>query len=269
MMSSERALCILSLSLAVATACGKPSGFPPGQWIDLSHDFSSQTIYWPTARSFRLETVSAGMTEKGYYYSAYQFCAAEHGGTHVDAPAHFAKGGKTADQIPLTQLIAPAVTIDISDKAGVNRDYQINTEDFTTWESRHGKIPEGSIVLLQTGYWRYWPHKIKYLGTDKRGLEGMARLHFPGLNPAAAKWLIDKRRISAVGIDTASIDYGQSTRFGSHVTLLGRDVSVFENIANLDGVPAKGAQIVALPMKIKGGSGAPLRIVAFIPDGAH
>ena len=149
----------------------------------MSYDFSSETIYWPTAEAFKLDMVSAGVTEKGYYYSAYNFSAAEHGGTHIDAPIHFANGGKTVDEIPLTQLIAPAVKVDVSQKTIANRDYQVGVEDFNIWESHHGKIPEGSIVLMQTGYGRYWPDRVKYLGTDKRGAEGVAELHFPGFAP--------------------------------------------------------------------------------------
>jgi len=242
-------------------------GFPSGQWIDLSYDYSSETIYWPTAEPFALETVSAGMTEKGYYYSAYKFCAAEHGGTHIDAPIHFADGRKTVDEIPVTQLIAPAIKVDVSQKAIANPDYQVSVEDFASWESQHGKIPDGSIVLLRTGYGQYWPDRVKYLGTDKRGPEGVAELHFPGLHPDAAKWLVDNRRINAIGLDTASIDYGQSKTFDSHVVLMGQNIPAFENVANLDKVPVVGAHIIALPMKIKGGSGGPLRIVAFLPEG--
>ena len=259
---------LLTLISLFTMGCTKQSGFPSGQWIDLSHDFSAETIYWPTSEPFTMETVAAGMTEKGYYYSAYKFSAAEHGGTHIDAPIHFAEGRKSVDEIPLTQLIAPAIKIDVAQKAAANRDYQISVEDLTSWESRNGKIPDGSIVLLQTGFGQYWPDRVKYLGTDKRGAEGVAELHFPGLAPEAAQWLIKNRKINAVGIDTASIDYGQSQAYGSHVTLMGQNIPVFENVANLDRVPIKGAQIIALPMKIKGGSGGPLRIIALIQNAA-
>jgi kynurenine formamidase len=235
-----------------------------GDWIDLSHDFSAQTVYWPTSEPFKLETVSEGKTAKGYYYSAYKFCAAEHGGTHLDAPVHFAEGKQTVDQIPLSHLTGPAIKLDVSAKALANRDYQIGVADFTDWEAKNGKIPDDAIVLLETGYSRYWPDKIHYLGTDKRGAEGVAALHFPGLGPAAAEWLVNNRKIKAVGLDTASIDYGQSTLFQSHVTLLGHEIPVFENLTQLDQLPVKGAEIVALPMKIQGGSGAPLRIAAFV-----
>ncbi|MBX7220517.1 MAG: cyclase family protein [Blastocatellia bacterium] len=238
---------------------------PPGTWVDLTHDFSKDTIYWPTSDPFQFETVAEGQTAKGYYYSAYKFCAAEHGGTHLDAPIHFAAGHQTADQIPLNRLIGTAVKVDVSAKCAENRDYLIGIEDLKSWEAKNGRFPAGSILLLETGFSKYWPDRVKYLGTDKRGPEGVAALHFPGLHPDAARWLVKNRKIKAVGLDTASIDYGQSSTFDSHVVLLGENIPVFENVAHLELVPAKGARVVALPMKIKGGSGGPLRIVAFVP----
>jgi kynurenine formamidase len=257
------------LCAVFAAGCGRSNAYPSGQWVDLSHDFSPDTVYWPTSEPFKLETVAAGMTEKGYYYSAYKYCASEHGGTHIDAPLHFAEGQKSVDQIPLTQLIAPAVKVDLSAKAAADRDYQVTVADLSSWESQHGRIPDGSILLLQTGFGQHWPDRVKYMGTDKRGPEGVAELHFPGLHPEAADWLMKNRKVGAVGLDTPSIDYGQSQDFQSHVILMARNVPAFENVANLDKVPVTGAQVVALPMKIRGGSGAPLRIVAFIPDGSR
>ncbi len=234
-----------------------------GQWIDLSHDFSDQTIYWVNADPFKREGTQ-GMTPNGFYYAQGNYAAAEHGGTHIDAPIHFAEGKKTVDQLTPTDLIGPAVKIDVSDKAASNRDYLISVADFENWEKTNGRIPDGSMVLLQTGFAKYWPDKKQYLGTDQHGEAAAKDLHFPGLDPDAAKWLIDNRKIKAVGLDTASIDYGQSSEFKTHVTLMTNNVPAFENLADLDKLPAKGFQIVALPMKIKGGSGAPLRIVAFL-----
>lgn len=260
-------LVFLLFPLLLIAGCS-PRGqadFPAGEWVDLSHDFSDETIYWVTAEPFKRTTVAEGKTEKGYYYSAYNYSAAEHGGTHIDAPVHFAEGAKKVDELPLTQLIASAVKIDVSEKALANRDYLISVDDIKKWEVRNGKIPEHSIVLFQTGYGKYWPDKKNYLGTDGRGEAAVKDLHFPGLDPEAAKWLVENCKINAVGIDTASIDYGQSTTFDSHVALMTNNVPAFENVANLDKLPVRDFRIIALPMKIKGGSGAPLRIVAFIP----
>ncbi len=235
-----------------------------GHWVDLSHDFAADTVYWPTAEPFKLDTVSAGITDKGYYYSAYQFSAAEHGGTHIDAPVHFAEGHDTVDQIPLDRLIGPAIKVDVSAKAKADRDYQVKVADFETWETQNGRIPDDSIVLLRTGWSEYWNDRMKYLGTDKRGAEAVAELHFPGLAPEAARWLAGNRKIKAIGLDTASIDYGQSKLFESHRILMVQDIPAFENVANLDRLEAKVAMVIAMPMKIRGGSGGPLRIIALL-----
>ena len=119
--------------------------------------------------------------------------------------------------------------------------------------------------MLNTGSAQFWPDKIKYMGTENRGPEAVAELHFPGLHQDAAEWLVENRNIKAIGLDTPSIDYGQSTHFESHQILFERNIPAFENVANLNELPAKGAVVFALPMKIRGGSGGPLRIVAFIP----
>lgn len=237
-----------------------------GKWIDLTHDFSSETVYWPTAEGFELETVFEGNTDKGYYYTANKYKASEHGGTHIDSPIHFAQGKQTVDEIPLERLIGPAVVIDVTQNALSDPDYQIGVKDFTDWESKNGPIPAGSIVLLNTGYAKYWPDRVKYMGTDKRDEEAVKNLHFPGLDPKAAKWLVENRNINAIGLDTPSIDYGQSQLFESHRILFKENIPAFENVANLDKLPPKGAIIIALPMKIKGGSGGPLRIIAMLPE---
>lgn len=266
-MMSNRWMLPALLALAVMSGCStKQSVVPSGEWIDLSHGFSSETLYWPTAEPFKLETVSAGMTEKGYYYSAYRFCAAEHGGTHIDAPVHFAEGRNSVDRIPLSQLIGQAIKVDVSARVGADRDYQVSVADFEAWEAQYSRIPDGSIVLLQTGWAKFWPDRLKYLGTARLGTEAVAELHFPGLAPEAAKWLTENRKINAIGLDTPSIDYGQSQLFESHRILMGKDIPAFENVASLDRIPATGALVVAMPMKIVGGSGGPLRIAALVSN---
>ena len=233
--------------------------------VDLSHSYSRETVYWVTAKEFKMDTVFAGQTDKGYYYSAYNFETAEHGGTHIDAPIHFAKGKQTVDEIPINRLVGQAIKIDVSANAKDNRDYLISIDDLLAWEEKHQtEIPAGSIVLLYTGFSEYYPNKVRYMGTMLRGVEAVKLLHFPGLHPDAANWLIENRKINAIGIDTPSIDYGQSQYFKTHVALMTNDIPAFENLTNLDQLPEKGFNIVALPMKIKGGSGAPLRIVAMV-----
>lgn len=256
---------IFLLLLALVSSCSQPGdGFPEGEWIDLSHDFSEDTLYWVTAEPFKRTTVFEGQNPAGFYYSAYNFSGAEHGGTHLDSPIHFAEGKKTVDQIELSQLIGPGVKIDVSEMVASNRDHQIMVDDITAWETTNGRIPEGSIILFQTGFGAKWPNAKEYLGTDQKGQDAVKDLHFPGLHPDAARWLVENRKFKAVGIDTASIDYGQSTTFGSHVALMEQNIPAFENVANLDKLPVKGFHIIALPMKIKGGSGGPLRIIAHL-----
>lgn len=239
--------------------------FPEGRWVDLTHNFSKDTLYWPTGRPFKLESEFAGMTEKGFYYEANRYSASEHGGTHLDAPVHFAEGRWSTDEIPLEKLTGPGVVIDVRAKTKDQPDYQVGTEDFLAWEKLHGRLPKGSIVLLNTGWAGSWPDAAKYLGTAKRGAEAVSGLHFPGLDPEAARWLAQKRDIDAIGLDTPSIDFGQSTFFESHQILFAKNIPAFENVANLDQLPPTGTYIVALPMKIEKGSGGPLRIIALLP----
>jgi len=235
-----------------------------GAWVDLSYPFDSTTIYWPTARSFTLEVVSAQRTAAGFYYAANDFSAAEHGGTHLDAPIHFAEGKRTADRLGLDQLIGPAVVIDTKGLAEGEQDHRIGPDDVAAWEAAHGTIVAGTIVLLRTGRGAWWPDRARYLGTARTGPEAVPELHFPGLDPATARLLV-ARGVRAVGIDTPSIDYGQSVTFEAHQILAAANVPIFENVAFLDRVPVTGSFVVALPMKIGGGSGGPLRIAAWVP----
>lgn len=239
-----------------------------GSWVDLTYSFSSQTIYWPNnPTGFKLDTQFNGITPAGFYYSSNALCAPEHGGTHLDAPVHFAKGKWTTDEIPVQQLLGEAIVIDVSDKANNNADYQISVADIEAWEKINGAIPENAIVLFKTGWGKFYPDAEKYLGTSQKGQEAVALLHFPSIHPDAAAWLVKNRKIKAVGVDTASVDYGQSKDFKTHQILYAQNISGFENVANLDKIPTKGAYLIALPMKIKDGTGAPLRIIAWVSGG--
>ncbi|MEI6454998.1 MAG: cyclase family protein [bacterium] len=231
-------------------------------WIDLTHDYDSTTVYWPTDEKFRHDTIFCGINAKGYFYSSFRYSAEEHGGTHFDAPIHFLEGGQSIERVDIERLHGPGVVVDVTRQSDENRDYQVAVSDLEKWENQNGKIPDGAIILLNTGFGKFWNDHLKYTGTLKSGLEGVRELHFPGLDPATAKWLVENRKIVAVGLDTPSIDYGPSTDFQSHRILCAAGITIYENVANLDKIPVKGAYIIALPMKIKGGSGAPLRIVA-------
>jgi kynurenine formamidase len=233
-------------------------------WIDLTHSFSASSIYWPTdTLGFVHEQQAYGPTAAGFFYASYRYSAAEHGGTHLDAPIHFAEGRQASDEIPLSRLIGPGVVIDVSDRA--SPDYLVSVADLTGWEAKHGAIPDGAILLVRTGWGARYGDRTAYLGTALEGPDAVAQLHFPGLAPEAAQWLVDNRRIDAFGIDTPSVDYGQSTDFRAHVILYQKNIPGFENVANLDRLPAIGSFVVALPMKIEKGSGGPLRMVAYVP----
>ncbi|MCI0653654.1 MAG: cyclase family protein [Methylococcaceae bacterium] len=223
-------------------------------------------MYWPTASSFKKTTVFDGQTDGGWHYSSFDFAAAEHGGTHIDAPIHFAEGKQTTEEIPIEHLVGPGIVIELSKKTKESPDYQITIEDIKTWEKQNGRVPEGAIVLFNTGFAQFYPDRVKYMGTDERGSQAVAKLHFPGIHPDAARFLASERSVDAVGLDTPSIDYGQSKDFMSHRILLEENIPGFENLSNLDALPVTGSFVIALPMKIEGGSGGPLRIVAFIPD---
>ena len=252
-------------------ACSIQSEKDPfaGRWIDLTHTLGPDSVFWPTAAPYRHEEVMHGHTDGGWFYSSYNIHLSEHGGTHLDAPIHFAEGGQTADQIPLERLIGPAAVIDVSEQALANRDYRIAPEDLQAWEAEHGELPQGAIVLFRTGYDRFWPDPTAYLGTALRGEPGVAALRFPGISETLARILAEEREVAAVGIDTASLDYGQSQDFIAHRILLERNIPGFENVAGLDQLPPAGARVIALPAKIGGGSGGPLRIVALVPPGVE
>jgi kynurenine formamidase len=241
------------------------AAFPSGTLVDLSHTYDQTTVFWPTAEAFRLDTVADGTTPAGFYYAANNFFTSEHGGTHLDAPVHFAQGAQAVDQVPLDRLVGPVVVVDVTEASEKNPDYQVTVDDLLGAERENGPIPADGILLIRTGFSRRWPDAEKYLGTAERGETAATRLHFPGLHPDAARWIVQNRPVKAVGIDTASIDYGPSTLFESHRALYAANIPGFENLTALDRLPARGAFVIALPMKIGGGSGAPLRAMAIVP----
>jgi kynurenine formamidase len=263
----------IRLWLCLAAACTQPApaaeqapapDLARYRMVDLTHAFDARTPYWPTSPSgFRLDTLSAGRTPGGWYYSANAFSAPEHGGTHLDAPIHFGEGKATADRVALERLMAPAVVIDVSAKAAADPDYMLTRADVLAFEARHGRIPAGTIVLLRTGWDRRWPDRKAYLGDDTPG--DASRLHFPSFGEDAARLLVEERRAGALGADVASIDGGQTQDFRVHRVAAAADVPGFENLTGLDALPPTGALVIALPMKIAGGSGGPLRAVALVP----
>jgi kynurenine formamidase len=232
--------------------------------LDLSHPFDEQTIYWPTSPSkFELKPLAFGKTAGGYFYSSFVLCTPEHGGTHLDAPLHFAEGHPSIGDVPLDRLMGPAVVIDVSKQAASDSVYRLKADDIGAFERAHGKIPEGAIVLLRTDWSRFWPNVKQYLGDDTPG--DASKLKFPGYGVEAAKLLVEERKVAVLGIDTASIDYGPSTDFAAHRIGAAQNVVNLENLTGLSELPPTGATVIALPMKIAKGSGGPVRVIALLP----
>lgn len=273
-------LCVLASSLAVglvpvlvaeAGQTDLPAAPPvaalnlsSAEVVDLSHPFDTGTLYWPSAEGlqFSLEVLHSGPTPAGWFYAANRFCTPEHGGTHLDAPLHFAAGKRSVEQVPVRQLVAPGVVIDVRMQAAKDPDYRLLPADLLAWEAAHGRIPQSAIVLLRTGWESRWGDRLAYFGDDKPG--DASHLHFPSFGVDAVRWLIEERGIGALGVDTASIDHGPSGDFPVHRAAAAREVPGFENLRNLSSLPARDFWIVALPMSIAGGSGAPLRAIALI-----
>jgi kynurenine formamidase len=265
-------LAAAALGLATAACAAPPPPSPPSaaaalaavpaeRLVDLSHAFDERTLYWPTAGRFRLKVDARGR-DAGYWYASSSLCTSEHGGTHLDAPYHFAETGWTTEAIPPRALVGPAAVIDVRAAAAADPDHAITAEEIRAWEGEHGPIPAGAIVVLRTGWGERWPDARAYLGDDTPG--DPSRLRFPGLSADAAR-LLAERRVAGVGIDTASIDPGSSRDFPAHRILAGANVYNLENLAGVDRLPPAGAALVALPMKIGGGTGGPVRVLAVLP----
>ena len=232
--------------------------------VDLTHPFNEDTLYWPTSpSSFELTELAFGETPGGWFYSAYAFCTPEHGGTHLDAPVHFSASGDPVHAMPLENLIAPAILLDISAKTRVDPNYRLTVEDVLQFEARHGAIESGTIVLLKTGWSDRWPDAEAYLGDDTPG--DVSRLSFPAYGEEAGRLLVEQRGVVLLGIDTASLDHGGSRDFAVHRIAAARNVGALENLTGLEGLPSAGFTVFALPMTIEGGSGAPVRVVALVP----
>jgi len=232
--------------------------------VDLSHSYGASTLYWPTSPSaFELKPIHVGPTLAGFYYAAYVLSTPEHGGTHLDAPVHFDSTRVSVERIPLDRLVAPAVVIDVTDRAAADSDYQLTVADVQGFEAAHGRIEPGTIVLLRTGWSSRWGDRKAYFGDDTPN--DATKLHFPGYGAEAARLLVEERNVAALGVDSPSVDYGPSQDFPVHRIGAPRGVPNFENLTGLERVPARGATVFALPMKIEGGSGAPLRAVALVP----
>jgi kynurenine formamidase len=252
---------ILALALFLFAAQRHPGTAQPAGFhavVDLTHTLNAQVPTFDVSQKpqYQAKTV-ATFAKDGYF--AREICLPEHFGTHIDAPAHFAKGLWTVDQIPPERLIAPLVVLDVSANVKDNPDYLISVQDIANWEHANGQIPLGAVVITHTGWDARWRSPRDFRNADAKGV-----MHFPGYSLDAAKFLVEGRRILGLGIDTLSIDYGPSTDFPVHHYVLARSVYQLENVAHLDRLPAKGAIIVVAPMKLQGGSGSPVRLLALV-----
>ena len=251
--------------LLLASAPFIPCQVPGPRIIDMTYAYGQDTIYWPTAREFRLDKLGWGVTKGGWWYASNEYGASEHGGTHADAPIHFAAKGRRMDEVPIEEWIGPAVRIDVTEACAGDRDYCLTPADIKGWEKRHGRVPEGAWVIMYTGIGtKYYPDKKKVLGTDQRGDAALPELSFPGFSPESVEFLISQRDIKGIALDTPSIDAGKRTDFKVHQVLCAAGKLALENIANLDKLPAAGATLYVIPMLIKDGTGSPARVFAVI-----
>ena len=225
--------------------------------LDLSYAINDKLVSWPGDEKVFEAKVNATVEKNGYFTRS--FWMLEHYGTHLDAPVHFPPGKTTVDQIPVKQLFGSAVVLDVRPESAKDADYLLSPSRVEEWEKRHGRIPAGAIVLLRTGWASRWPDAQKYRNQDAQG-----RMHFPGFSVEAAKLLIE-RKVSGLGCDTMSIDYGASADFAVHHLALGSGLYHLENLADLSALPESGAFLVVAPIKLEGGSGGPVRVFALIP----
>jgi kynurenine formamidase len=227
--------------------------------VDLTHALNEKNPYWPGDKyePFRLRTI-ATLEKDGVLSKA--FSMPEHCGTHLDAPNHFEKDQPSVDKIELKDLFAPGVVIDVSAEATRDADFLLEPAHVEAWEARHGRVPEGAVVFLYTGWSRFWTNYMRYKNEDPLG-----KLHFPGYSKAAAELLVRDRKARGLGIDTLSIDRGLSRDFAAHHVVNGAGRYALENVANLDRLPATGFHVVVAPLKIETGSGGPARILAILP----
>jgi kynurenine formamidase len=235
------------------------SGIPSGMTrvVDLTYPVSDKEVPWPGDDHPFVATVKATPAKEGYFTRSFNML--EHYGTHVDAPIHFPPGKTPVDKIPVEKLFGPAVVIDVRNEVAKDPDYRLTLDRIAQWESDHGKIPEGAIVILRTGWSSRWPDVQKYRNMDAKGV-----MHFPGYSTdAAVRFML--RKVSALGIDTLSIDYGPSQEFPVHKLVLGDGLYQIENLADLSALPESGAFLVVAPIKLEGGSGGPARVFAILP----
>jgi len=225
--------------------------------VDLSHVLNSKTPdFFGDHDIYHFEHKTL-VKDSGYSTGTFQ--TPEHFGTHVDAPVHFAKGSESLDQISIKRLVVPAVVIDIRKQVETNPDCMLTESMIEDWEKEHGRIPDNAAVLLLTGWSKRWDSEQQYRNPDSKN-----QMHFPSYSGEAVKFLIEKRKVNAIGVDTLSIDPGVSTTYPVHKISAQNNVYGIENLNNLDQLPAKGILLFCGPLALEGGTGCPARVVAMI-----
>jgi len=224
--------------------------------LDLSYAINDKLVPWPGDTRWFESQVNSTVEKNGYFSRS--FWMLEHYGTHLDAPIHFPPGKITVDKIPAKQFFGPAVVLDVRADAARDADFLLSRGRVEDWEKRHGQVPKGAIVLLRTGWAARWPDAQRY-----RNQDGQGRMHFPGFSAEAVKVLIE-RKVSGLGCDTLSADYGASTDFAVHHLALGAGLYQLENLADLSEVPEVGAFLIVAPIKLEGGSGGAVRVFALV-----
>jgi len=240
-------------------ACGGIEGglISYSRVIHLSHVIDTDIPQWQGDPPVEFETV-AELYKDGYYLR--RFSMGEHSATHINAPNSFHLDGVGIDEYSAQSLVVPAVVIDIREKALGNSDYTLCVEDILAWEQRYGEIPTGSVVLLYTGWQEKWWDKNAFFNQDAQG-----SIHFPGFSSDATRFLVEERQIAGVGIDTHGVDSGQDTTFATNRLVLERQGIVLENLTNLDQLPPTGATLAIGVLRLRGGSGSPVGVLAFVP----
>ncbi|GFT37507.1 uncharacterized protein NPIL_513881 [Nephila pilipes] len=235
----------------------------PWKMVDMTYVFDENAHRYPLFRKFNMSVTVNGTTDAGIWIRSEEYVSSTHAGTHMDAPSHFIMNGINIDQIPISQFIAPAAVIDITEKVSLNPDSGATIDDLINWESITGHSLNGTIILFRSGWGQKYYNTTAYLGTSDNDVNKMI---YPGIEPEAAQWLVDNRNIKGIGVDTLSFDKGTTIDFRSHLILLGRGIFGLENVANMEEIPIHGAMLYVLPMKIAGASGAPTRVIATFPE---
>lgn len=224
--------------------------------VDLSHVFGTSIPTYLLDEVPQKETFVT-VENDGFYIQRWNYT--EHAGTHLDIPAHFISGGETVDNYPAELLVAPAVVIDIAAKAEANPDATLDVSDIEAYESANGDIPEGAVVFMYSGWDGRWNSVEDFRNADAEGV-----MHFPGFSPEAAAFLLEQRSINGIGVDTLSLDPGNSSTFDVHVSVLGAGKYGIEGVNNLTAILGTGATVIAGVPRWEDGSGGPARLLALV-----